>query len=287
MTKPPRRVTVMINGPLRVGKTRLAATFPRVRFISDATEGGYETIRNMAATDEGRAWFFEPDVVPQVIAVESGAEMTRAIEQTKLDVQRFPGQILTLVIDSLTFLADTHFAHMLKVEKANPQTRSGEADTRKLYGNLWTFLRSTMIKVHEIPINIVWIALEKDNEYGCGINIAGRAAEVLPAAVDYIFYQHAYRPDKDSPLVFETRTKRFGRHLAGSRDEGRVPDPLPQCSYIPFAEAGGFCPNPETFVKLPNGQLPPFKLSDEKSTTAGPVKAPAKSPAGDSPVIKK
>lgn len=229
----PKRFTAMIYGASRVGKSRFAATFPRPLFISDAVEGGYETIRNMNPDD-----FWEPGRYPEVHAVESAAEVIQEILKAPAWARDNGGSNTTLVIDSITFLADLVLNAMMQDP---PRGRGGAPNTLAVYGDLGRYLKNNLIKAHMFPGNVVWLALDKLSEDGIGsIAVPGRASRELPAACDYVFYQRAYRPDPDEDVVYETRTRPWNNYIAGGRDEGRLPDPLPASTYRALAQAAGW-----------------------------------------------
>lgn len=232
---PKRRVTVMSYGGSRAGKTRFAATFPRPLFLSDNSEGGWETIRNM--NPEAR---YEPDVVPRVWAMEKPEDMVKsimAIEQIcrgphAINGKQYkPGDIQTVVIDSLTFYGDSFLTHLERTQK----------DKRQVYQALNGHLREVMVRVHELPVNVIWICLEKapdeENPQMGGILIPGQTKDKAPARCDYWFYHRSFQ--RGAELTFEVRTKKFGVWPAGGRDEGALPDPLPETNYRAMAEALG------------------------------------------------
>lgn len=235
ISAPKRRVTVMSYGASRAGKTRFAATFPRPLFLSDNSEGGWETIRNMNPDDR-----YEPDVVPRVWAMEKPEDMVKAVMNIdamcrgplKLNGKTYkPGDVRTVVIDSLTFYGDSFLTHLTRTNK----------DMRLVYQTLNAHLREVMVRVHELPVNVVWICLEKapdeENPTMGGILIPGQTKDKAPARCDYWFYHRSVQ--KGPNLEWEVRTKKFGVWPAGGRDEGALPDPLPSASYRVMAEALG------------------------------------------------
>lgn len=223
------RLTSLVYGPSRGGKTRFAATWPRPIFLSDAVEGGYRTIASMAKRSP--EMFFEPNWTPKVWAMESAADILQGIKRIAEIVKNDPTACLTGVIDSVTFLGDLlqdEFLTMYQAEIAkNPYA---------LYDRLRLTLRHYMILAHKIPINWVWIALAKESERGSlgGPLIPGQTGTKMPAAVNLLLYQHAMQRNEDAP-VYETRTRRYGMFAAGGRDEGMLQDPLSECSYRALA----------------------------------------------------
>ncbi len=214
---PSSRTTCLSYGAMRSGKTRWAASWPRPLFFSESTEGGWTTIRNM---DANALW--EPDRRPRVWAIEKIADMMQAIGDVEPLINA--GEVQTIVIDSLTFYND-----LLLDTLTNAQSSGGRMpDMRRVYGALGMNLRSLRVQIHNLPVNVVWVCLEKtpdgDNPIGAPM-ISGQQAMKFAAGTDYILYHRSY-PLQDGSLQFEIRTKRWGAYPAGGRDEGALPDPL-------------------------------------------------------------
>ena len=212
---PKRRITALSYGASRSGKTRFAGTWPRPLFLSDASEGGWETLRTMADED-----LYEPGKRPDVWALHSARDMLQALDQLEIDVRA--GKYRTIVVDSLTFYADSYFAALEQAQVAGDKKR----DPRQLYGDLASHLRYLMIRVHNLPCNVLWLCLDKpptETTPG-GPLLAGQSADKAPARCDYYLYHRSTTVGQG--LVFEVRTKRFGGYPAGGRDGGALPDPM-------------------------------------------------------------
>jgi len=243
------RTTVLSYGPMRSGKTRWAASWPRPLFFAEASEGGWTTIMNM---DAGALW--EEDRRPRVWAIEKIADMQEAIGDAESLINA--GEVQTIVIDSLTFYND-----LLLDTLTRAQAKGGSMpDMRRVYGALGLNLRALRVQIHNLPVNVLWVCLEKtpdaDNPIG-GPMISGQQATKFAAGTDYILYHRAY-PLQDGSLQFEIRTKRWQQYPAGGRDEGALPDPLgywstteedpstevffADCTYRTFADALGLKP---------------------------------------------
>jgi hypothetical protein len=236
LNAPKRRITVMSYGASRGGKTRFAGSFPRPLFLSDNSEGGWETLRHMNRDD-----WYESDVPPKVWAMQKAEDMIKAV----VDIDQIckgpshtvngkvykPGDIQTVVIDSLTFYADSYLTSLERSVK----------DKRQVYQALNGHLREVMVRVHELPVNVIWICLEKapdeDNPGTGGILVAGQTRDKAPARCDYWLYHRSFQRGQE--LAFEVRTKKYGVWPAGGRDEGALPDPLPETNYRSMAEALG------------------------------------------------
>lgn len=232
------KLRICSYGQSRTGKSRFAGSWPKPIFLSDATEGGWQTLQYMS--DEV---FYEPGVFPDVVALESAADMITALNELKETVAKNPGKYETVVIDSLTFYADTYFAAL---ERAAIERAGGKRpDTRQLYQDLHQHLRWLAIEVHKLPLNVVWLCLEKaptdDHPIGT-ISVPGGSAEKFPARCDYLLYHRAYQINPTQGPIYEIRTRKFGQYTAGGRDEGVLPDPLTECTYRELAGYLGIIP---------------------------------------------
>jgi hypothetical protein len=229
--------SILAYGRSRSGKTRFAASFPRVRFLSDASERGWSTVETMP-----EECYYEPDWIPEVWPIEDAAQMAEALARSKEDV--LAGRILSLCIDSLTFYADSHYQWLYAM--AAKHAGNKPIDTRSLYGALAQHLQNIRTDIHRWPCNVIWTALEKapdsDNPQG-GPLLTGQSAQKFPAGCDHVFYFRSYTAmeqiDGKSEMrrYFEARTAPFGAYLAGGRDSGLLPDPLYDPTYRQIAEA--------------------------------------------------
>lgn len=259
--------SILSYGRSRSGKTRFAATFPRPRFLSDASERGWSTIETMP-----EECFYEPDRAPQVWPIEDSKQMAEALAATKEDVLK--GEVFTIVIDSLTFYADSHYQFLYRM--AAQTAGNKPIDTRALYGALAQHLQNLRIDIHRWPCNVVWLALEKtpdsDNPQG-GPLLTGQSAQKFPAGCDHVFYHRSYTGTElvdgktETMRYYEMRTAPFGQYLAGGRDSGLLPDPIWDPNYRQFAEA----------LSLPDPLAQPAGAPSRRVvTTAGTVKAAGK-----------
>jgi hypothetical protein len=219
------RKTVLSYGETRSGKTRFASTWPRPEFLSDATESGWTTIENMD-TDA----FYDEDRLPEIYPIHEAIDVTQHLGALKPRIAS--GEIMTLVFDSLTFYNDSYFNYIYKM--APP----GKVDSRDLYGKLAKHLMDIRIQVHSLPCNVLWLCLAKSpdeqNSNGRPM-ITGQSQDKFPAGCDFIFY-HKQIVKSGHDNQWEIRTRKHGSYIAGGRDEGRLPDPLPEPTYRSFAE---------------------------------------------------
>lgn len=221
----PDRITMMLAGASRSGKTHFAATFPRPVFISDLTEGGHQTIKHMFPDD-----FYEPERVPRVFGVTNAKEMMETVTHVEEMYKQNPDEIGTLVIDSLTFYAEMMFSDL--------EVAGGSRDKRQLYGDLAAHLRYLMIRVHKLPINIVWLALAKeggeDHALG-GISIPGQTATKAPARCD--IWAYIEQVEKRKQRLFRTHFQTYAGFKAGHRFGDLLPAMMEGANYRSLEEA--------------------------------------------------
>lgn len=269
----PSRITVLSYGAMRSGKSRFSGTWPRPLFLADATETGWETLRNMDP-----ACFYEPGKKPEVWAIEKSADMMKAVDDIEKGLAVTPGKWLTVVVDSLTFYSDLYFNAVYNAAASGGRL----PDLRQIYGQLGNHLRDLRIRVHSLPCNVVWLALEKspgeENPFG-GPMLSGQASQKFAAGVDYILYHRSFQMNAQQGPQWEVRTRQFGQYKAGGRDEGLLPDPLSVCDYRALASALAI-PDPITALTQRNrqGQLP-------LATKPAPAPAPANGGPASQPVV--
>lgn len=203
-----RYIRALVLGAIKSGKTHFAATCPKPLFISDAAEGGYETIRAMDP-----AYWWDEKVKPEVWAIENAFAdipgMLLRLEAMKAD-GTFPYQ--TVVIDPISIYADRVIAE-LEERLISAALKSGKpADKRAMYGDLLTHLRSILLRFHALPANIIWLCHTKDG----GAAIAGQTADKLPAYMDFTWLC-SKMPDAAGPKyeLFTQPTGAFS--MLGSR----------------------------------------------------------------------
>ncbi len=238
------KITVLSYGPSRSGKTHFAATFPRPIFLSDASEGGWETIRYM-----DQSHLYEPGVMPEVRRIGKAQDMTEELQKIEAAIIETPDQYKTLVVDSLTFYSDSYY--MALEMKAFEKSGGKAFEKRHLYQDLASHLRFLMIRVHNLPLNVVWLCLEKPSgEEGAdgGPLLAGQTAMKAPARCDCLFYHRCFQTNASEPPSYEIRTRRFGSNNAGGRDGGALPDPM-IANYRELETALGLVPFTATEVK--------------------------------------
>ena len=282
--------TFLIYGDSRSGKTTFAASFPRPLFLSDVTEGGWDSIANMA--DEQ---FFEPGRKPLVWGIEKMSDMAEARVKAQPLIQS--GAVKTIVVDSISFYCDLYLNSLLGM-----QTKK---DTRAAYGDLGNHLRDLRVQMHSLGVNVVWLGLAKhpDADYPIGgPMIPGQQGDKFMAGCHYVFFARSYQERKGQdvlPAVYEMRTRRYLGYVAGNRLGGRandLPDPLVG-DYVTFLEHLGYdyqailanihkpiaAPKPVIVAPKPTPVATPAPVATPKLAPATPapvaVVKPAATPA--------
>lgn len=210
-----------------VHNTRFIGSCPNACVISDASERGYTTLKTMRGQADA---YYHADQGPFVIAVENAAEMNLALAIVEKWVKA--GYLDTVGIDSATFYTKT----WLTTEKARSRAAVGSVDTRALYGALAEHMNNVRIQIHSWRCNVVWTALMSppdDNKPG-GPLIDGSTRDTFPAGCDHIMIARAWEAMTEATetepatpyTVYEMRTKPWGKYIAGSRDGGKLPDPI-------------------------------------------------------------
>lgn len=230
--------TFCCYGDTRAGKTFFAGTTPNALFISDASERGWTTLEHMPEDQ-----FYHPGKGPVVLPVADQSQMIVALTIAEEWVRN--GWITTVVIDSLTFYAESWYQHEhQKMLKALGGGSKG-MDTRALYGAMANHLSNTRVQVHKWPCHVVWLALAAppDEQQLGGPMLSGKSRQRFPAGCDYIFYHRkwvAEDPETKAPVtVYEARTQAFDKYIAGCRDGGLLPDPMPWPTFRQVAEILG------------------------------------------------
>lgn len=245
----PERITMMLAGASRSGKTHFAATFPRPVFISDLTEGGHMTIKHMMADD-----FYEPDRPPRVFGVTDAKEMMETVTHVEELFKQNPDEIQTLVLDSLTFYAEMMFSDL--------EAASGNRDKRQLYGDLASHLRYLMIRLHKLPVNIVWLALAKeggeDHALG-GISIPGQTATKAPARCD--IWAYIEQIEKRKERIFRTHFQTYAGFKAGHRFGDLLPPMMEDANYRSLEQALELEPWTNRLTKKTQPKKAPKKAS--------------------------
>lgn len=217
----------LIHGAAKSGKTSWAGTAPRPLFLADATEHGYESLREENWNDDLTP-LFEPDVRPIVWALDKESDIAEAVEKAKPLVEA--KLVLSVWVDSITYFSDLVFNSIL-MSQAKP-------DTRKAYGDLGVRLRNIRIKVASLGITHGWLALTKppsEDDPTATPMIPGQQAEKFAGGVDLVWHTRVDQPQPSKPPVFNVYTKKHLNVLAGGRLGARA-DQLPSPFRGTFAD---------------------------------------------------
>lgn len=222
-------MTLLCYGDTRSGKTRFAATMPRPLFFSEHSEGGWKTIESM-----DRSLWYEPEVEPLVWTIEHAGDVPKLIADAKPLIQS--GRVKTIVFDSITFYADLYLAFLtqnIPVEKQDP---------RQIYGKLGTHLRERRVEIHRMGVNVAWLALaaEPDDDHpNIRPMIPGKEGAKYGAGCSFILYFRKTIGSRDGGKPrehFDIYTRNEGKAIAGGRDGGLLPSPLPGHTYRTLIE---------------------------------------------------
>jgi hypothetical protein len=198
----PRPLHTFVYGPLRSGKTSLAATFPKPIFLSSGTEGGDTSLR-----------FFDVDV----IQINSLKDMKEAVAFIKANAAVRGWR--TVVVDSVTYYADQVIQEL---------TNSGEKPmNQRDWGMLDSHLQKWLLPtLRALPMHVVWIANEEPDKgdegkiVGYRPMLYGKTSSKLPGACDLIVRSHvqtARTPNGQYAAQFFLRTIPIDGAPAGGR----------------------------------------------------------------------
>lgn len=141
------------------GKTYAASTFPKAYFAFTSIGEENTIVNNKELHKNIVGWdFFVPESPTDTKRVfeELDKKCIEAKEMAK------KGEIETFVLDNLTYLAENRWLYISQYEKL--VSRSGEVDTRGMYGNLGRWLYEFVYtKVVSIPCNVI-ICIHEDLE---------------------------------------------------------------------------------------------------------------------------
>lgn len=287
----PPAQTFLVYGDTKSGKTVFAGTFPRPLFLSDISEGGYESLREENWNDELTP-LFEPDVRPIVWGISEQADMANALEKIKPLIAA--GRVKTVAIDSITFYADLYLNIVMMAQK--------EPDNRQAYGKLGVHLRNIRISFHNLGVNVVWLALAKHPEtddkgvlkFKGRPAIPGEQSDKFMAGVNYTMFSQTSRPQPSGPARFEAHTREHMHYIAGNRLGKRaslLPSSLVSPTYSNVMNALGYdvdairnaLPDLSKIPKISAPTAAPKIISAKTTTT---VAAKATTPVITVPVAK-
>lgn len=250
-------VTIFLFGSVGTWKTTFAGTFPKPLFLSVGPEGGDDALAMLPHL------YGVP--VPPVYAITSPDMMLKKVETICRDYMAMG--INTVVFDSVTYYVDMWIAQLMQLRYQDPKIRKrieeqgGEATnmTMRDWGILAMHLRDLAMKLHKTPLNVIWIALEKevkqgDSQGGTASTVAvepyirGETAVKLPGLCKMIIHaSKQLKPDVSNPgrmivqPVYYTSPNfltKIVRHKYGNAfPEGKLIDPNPQFGDFPSFNA--------------------------------------------------
>jgi len=232
--KAPRN-TFCIYGPTGSGKTTFTSTFPRVVFLSETTESGYESLRGISSD-----MLFEPGVRPIVLGIEKMNDMMLAREALAPHIAS--GMVQTVAIDSLTFYADLYLNYLFAVYANN------NGANLKAYGDLGRHLRDLRVKWHQMGCNVVSLCLpqDPDEDRPNGLpSIPGKESGKFGASCDFLLYMRSERFKKGEEYIdnFQMHSKPYGKYVARARravGQPEIPTPLVNTTYADFITQLGY-----------------------------------------------
>ena len=169
---PPTLLRVLLSGLGTSGKTTICASLPNPVFVVDVSESGYKTLSSI-----DRNWFWDPNKMPTIWGVEDSLQdfpkMLNDLENMAAS-GRMP--FTSLVIDPISILADRYVAEKIRAEPGR--------DNRQIYGDLGNQLRNMILRIHALPLHVVWTAHVQTEGEAPGLAIPGQMGDKFPAYCD-------------------------------------------------------------------------------------------------------
>jgi len=202
-SKRPKRYRACIYGRSGVGKTRLAATAPRVLLI-DVNDEGTDSVRN--------------DIDPQTFYVHYWQE----INDIYWFLESGDHDFLTVALDGVTSLQNLCMKFVLGDERSRDASRDPDMASRQIYGKVNELMKTQIINFRNLPMNVIFTALERKKATGddededieifsspeCSPGIA-KTLEAAVGMIGYLSSTTVYGPRKEGqkkrPRVIRTR----------------------------------------------------------------------------------
>ena len=238
-------VTVFLFGAVGTWKTSWAGQWPKPVFLSVGQEGGDDALVQLPSL------YGVP--LPRAYHITSPKMMSEKVKQIATDYRAM--DVNTVVIDSITFYVDMWIAELMDLRYNDPKVRAkiekagGEATnmTMRDWGILAMHVRDLAMKLHKTPLNVIWVALEKEikeqnEQMGTSRVVAvepyirGETYVKLPGMCKMIIHAHReLRPDPNvqgrmfaQPIYYTSPNylTKTVRHKYGTAfPEGRLLDP--------------------------------------------------------------
>lgn len=179
-SKLPQNQNVCIYGDSGVGKTRLAASAPKVLII-DVNDQGHDSVRRD----------YDPDVYPCTHWSE--------VNDIYWFLQEGDHEYESVAIDTLTNLQNVCMDFVLGDEASRDASRDPDMPSRQMWGKVGKLMRTQIINYRNLPMNVIFVAQlrEKqigddddmeDNEIFYGPEVSPSIQKTLKAAVGTIGY---------------------------------------------------------------------------------------------------
>jgi hypothetical protein len=269
--------TFLLYGETGTGKTTCSGGFPRPLVLADETEGGWKSLVGLADDQ-----LFEPDVNPIVWTISAMNDMATALEKVRPLIAS--GRVMTVVISSITFYANTYLAHL--------QRNKPGGDSRQIYGALGAHLLQIRTSFHSLGTNVVWEALAdhpetaEDGRQGRAgrPSIPGKSAEQFSAGVTYLFRCALDDVRKDGKIT-DRVLKLYTLPTGGYLSRPRVGKALPQLPNPLLGGYRGFLAARGYDAEALRRALPPIQRISTPSTAPAAPK-PAATPKTTTPAPK-
>jgi hypothetical protein len=222
-------IRAVVGGRVCSGKTHFATTFPKPIIIGDAAEGGMDTVEAMAKKPECRALWWDPNFVPDIVAIESMMELPQFITSL-LNKKTHTNQ--TIVIDSLSIYAQRV---MRELKTANPT-----GDGRQRYGELSDALSALVARVHSLPMHVVWLCHVDDEMQ---LTVPGKATASLWAYMGHKWMTYVDTSHKKTAFQLHTQPFQRAAWLGGRAGMEALPSPM-VASFKPISELLGLPDRP-------------------------------------------
>jgi hypothetical protein len=201
-------ITIFLFGAPGTWKTTFAGQFPKVLFLSVGAEGGDDALAMLPSIYGVPA--------PPSFHITAPDMMHKKIEMIRRNYKQMG--VNTIVVDSVTYYVDMWIAQLMAMRYKDPKIRAkiekegGDATnmTMRDWGLLGMHMRDLAMLLHNTPLNVIWIALEKeikesDGQGGGSRTVAvepyirGETAIKLPGMCKMII--HAHKELKPDPNV--------------------------------------------------------------------------------------
>jgi hypothetical protein len=172
----PKTLKILANGETGTGKTYLALTFPKVFYIG-TEPNGLDTARANEKLQANLAYTTElvPSPVFEIKEVfrKLDEEVKKAHEMAK------KGEVSTLVLDNITFLAQNRWVYINEYEKL--YSKAGVLDIRAMYGNLGLWLyRFTLYGLCSFNGNVVVTSHEQREDDEALERVVDKTVPITP-----------------------------------------------------------------------------------------------------------